>query len=235
MKTGIITLLLTGMVIISAINFSNGQPHTPAEAQADLQALASSNSMFQSFDHRYKGIKGGITLLEDYVPGKIRMFKGPVVNYDKVNYDAYGDELLVLRDNNETIVTATMVRHFVLSVNGDTAHFARLAGPEGKLGFFQKMIDGRKVGFYKKIYKELKEPDYKGAYSQGREYSEFISRHKYFVHEKGKKLSEFKNRKTFLQHFPEQEKALEDFIRREKIDFKEEADLKKLFLYLNEI
>lgn len=173
--------------------------------------------------------------MEHFVPGKIRMAKGQIVHYDQVNYDAYNDDLLVLRDGQETIVRASMVRYFVLPVNGDTAHFARLAGPEGKLGFFQKMIDGNKIGFYKKIYRELKEPDYKGAYSQGRDYAEFIPRHKYFIHEKGKKLIEFRNRKTFLENFPAHQEQLEAFIKRERTDFKDEADLKKLFLYLNEI
>ncbi|WP_254169539.1 hypothetical protein [Chryseosolibacter histidini] len=234
MKTGMM-LLLTGMVILLTSSFCHGQSNTPAESQADLQALASGNAMFQSFDHRFKGVQGGITLLERYAPGKIRMSRGQLVSYDQVNYDAFNDELLVLRDSQETMVTATMVRYFVLSVNGDTAHFVRLAGPEGKMGYFQKMINGSKVGFYKKYYRELQQPDYKGAYSQGRDYAEFIARHKYFIHQKGKKLIEFKNRKTFLENFPEHEEKLETFIKQEKTDFKDEADLRKLFLYLNEI
>jgi hypothetical protein len=228
-------MIFTALTVMSASSLSHGQVRTPAQTQSDLQALASANSMFQSFDNRFKGVKGGITLLEEYVPGKITMSKGRVVNHNQVNYDAYNDELLVLRDNQETIVTASLVKHFVLWVNGDTAHFTRFVGPEGKMGFFQKMGGGSKAGFYKKVYKELREPDYKGAYSQGRQYAEFIPAHKYFVHLKGKKLTEFRNRKTFLQHFQEHEKALEDFIKREDIDFKDEADLKKLFSFLNEM
>lgn len=227
--------IFVALTVVSASSLSHGQVRTPAQTQSDLQALASANSMFQSFDNRLKGVKGGITLLEEYVPGRIQMSKGQVVNHNQMNYDAYNDELLVIRNNQETVVTAAMVNHFVLSADGDTLHFTRFVGPDGKIGFFQKMGgSGSKAGFYKKCYKELREPDYKGAYSQGRNYAEFIPAYKYFVHVKGKKLTEFKNRKTFLQHFPEQEQALEDFIGREDIDFKDESDLNRLFTYLNE-
>ena len=92
-----------------------------------------------------------------------------------------------------------------------------------------------KVVLYKKIYKTLREPDYKGAYSSGRDYAEFVSEEKLFWLERGKPLKELRNKKIFLEQFPEHEDALAKFVKKEKIDFKDENDLRQLFGYLNEL
>jgi hypothetical protein len=227
-------LFILNLMAILGFGVAHGQL-TPPEKQMTMQSLVEGNAVFRSFDDRYKGVKGGITLLENWVPGTITMNKGQVLNHDKVNYDAYNGELIILRNNQEAVVSLMMVQSFVLKHVDDTLHFARLLGVEGKPGFFQKVTAHGKVVLYKKIYKTLVEPDYKGAYSAGRDYAEFLQEEKLFFMVDGEPLKELKNRKAFLSTFPDQEEALEKFIRKEKTDFKDEQDLRDLFAYLNQI
>jgi hypothetical protein len=232
MQKLILTIILT-YTFIFPFTPGKAQGLDPNQGATNLKALSTGNSMVQTFDNRYRGVKGGITLLENFVPGKIRMTMGKWVNHDQVNYDAYNDELLVLRDGKEMVVTMQMVNHFVLDTQTDTLHFQRLPGSDGKAGFFQKVTNTEKVVLYKKISKTLLEPNFKGAYSAGRDYAEFVQAAKYFVWQKGNPPREFKNKKSFLKYFPDN-KPLAQFIKTEKIDFKNEADLKRIFNYLEE-
>jgi len=228
-KTLLILMLSADMIVCQS------QVNT-AESQQNLNALGGGSGMFRSFDNRYKGIQGGLMLQENFVSGKIQMSKGQLVKHERINYDAYNDELVVLmKDDREAVVNTLMVINFVLNVGADTLHFSRLLRPDGKIGFFLKMSNSGNILFYKRVYKTLAEPSYKGAYSVGRDYAEFVPEQKYFFLEKGWQLKEFKNRKSFVEQFPDHEEALESFIKKEKIDFKNDDDLRRLFKYLNEI
>jgi hypothetical protein len=213
---------------------THGQLTLP-EKQLSIQSLTEGNTVFRSFDDRYAGVKGGTTLLQEWAPGKITMTRGQVFSHDKINYDAFNGELIVLRDDREAVVNVNMVKDFVLNVGADTLHFTRLPGADGKLAFFQKLVPDAKVGLYKKVYKILVEPDYKGAYSTGRNYAEFISEEKFFCVVPGKGMKELKSKKNLLEEFPDHKDALNQFIKKEKIDFKNQNDLKNLFVYLNKL
>jgi hypothetical protein len=62
---------------------------------------------------------------------------------------------------------------------------------------------------------------------------ELIKRETFYVCESGKSPKEFRNKKTFLLHFPELESDLASVIKKENINFKEEVDIKKLIVQLN--
>src|SRR5687767_4377949 len=106
-KTALVFLLISGPV------FSYGQEMTLAEIQMNAKNMAG-GAMFQSFDNRFKGVKGNALMFEDYVFGKIYMSKQQIVRHDKINYDIYEDELLVMRDGKEFTVSMNMVTRFIL-------------------------------------------------------------------------------------------------------------------------
>jgi hypothetical protein len=207
---------------------------TPSESQMNLQAVTGGN-IFRTFDNRYRGVKGGVMLTETFLPGKVFMAQGQRFALDKMSYDAFNDELVVLRDNQEMAVTTTKVTGFVLNNGADTLHFDRVLRPDGKMGFFQRLNASGVIRLYKRSYKILREPDNKGAYNAGKDYAEFIPESKYFIQEKDQTFKEFKTKKSFLQLFPENKNALESFIKQEKIDFKRDEDLVRLIDYLSEI
>lgn len=212
------------------------QQAPPADRLYVLPSIAQGNTVFRTFDDRYKGVKGGITLLENYVPGMVIMSNSQYFKHDKVNYDALNDQLVVIQDGKEAGVNIVMVKNFVLTTKDDSLHFTKLLGPDNKMGYFQKLNDGKKVILYKKVYKKLIEPDYRGAYSQGRDYAEFVTEQKYlFIHEGLTRPQELKNKKLFSDDFPEYKDKLDAYIKQQKIDFKKEEDVKQLFKYLNEI
>lgn len=231
----LVTSFIVQFVIVVYVT-SPAQVATPADRPFSLNSFAENSSVFRSFDNRYKGVKGGITYLENYVPGIIFMSKGQVVKHDKINYDAFNDELVVFYEGKEAGVNKLMVNSFLLITGIDSLYFDRVLGPDNKVGFFQRLNNEKKVILYKKVYKKLIEPDYRGAYSQGRDYAELVTEQKYMFLDAGKKrLMELKSKKLFSEDFPENKDMLDAHVKKEKIDFKKEEDLKQLFKYLNEI
>lgn len=230
--------LQTTIVLLALLTCAvgNAQQAPPGDRIYTLKSIQQGNTVTRTFDNRYQGVKGGITLLENFTPGVIRISNGQLVIHDKVNYDALNDELVVFQDGKELGVNKVMVSHFVLVVKNDSLHFDRLYGPDNKIGFFQRVGNGNNIVLYKKVYKKLIEPDYRGAYAQGREYSELVTEHKYLFSDDGKKrVKEVKNKKSFSDDFPDSKELIDTFIKKKRIDFKTEEDLKQLFEYLNEI
>jgi hypothetical protein len=199
--------------------------------QSNLSSMMSGARMFQTFDNRFKGVKGSVTLFENYMPGRIILTDGQVVYHHQVNYDAYNSDLLVMKEGQEMVVSIKLVKHFILQpIDGtDTLYFTRLTTDENKLGYYQVLANHKNATLYKKHYKTLQEPTYTGAYSTGQTNSELIDNKKYVAWSTGKQLTEFKTKKQLLQYLPEYKSDLEKFIKQEKIDFKIEADLIKLF------
>jgi hypothetical protein len=204
-----------------------------ADNYFNLQSLGSGTSMFRSFDNRYKGMKGTPMLLENYVPGRIIMKSGMKVKHDKVNFDSYNNELMVIQNGIESVVSMALVSHFILEPpSSDTVFFEKQQDVDGMTRFFQRLYAGKNLSFVKKHFKELIAPNNTGAYSAGRTYAELIPDQAYFL-KIGEALKPFKNKRTFLQQLPENHESAEKFIKNEKVDFKNEQSVMRLVEFLD--
>jgi hypothetical protein len=230
MKTTII-LLIACYVFTCGSNIS--AQSNAADNYFNLQSLSSGTSMFRSFDNRYKGMKGTPMLLENYVPGRIVMSSGMKVKHDKVNFDSYNNELMVIQNGIESVVSMALVSHFILEPNSnDTVFFEKAQDLDRKTRFFQRLYAGKNLSFVKKHFKELIEPNNTGAYSAGRAYAELVPEQTYFL-KIGKELKPFKNKKTFLQQLPADRDSAEQFIKTQKVDFKNEQSVMRLVEFLD--
>jgi hypothetical protein len=178
-------------------------------------------------------MKGTPMLLENYVSGRIIMLSGMKVKHDKVNFDSYNNELMVIQNGIESVVSMALVSHFILEpTSTDTVFFEKMHDVDGKTRFFQTLYAGNTLSFVKKHFKELIEPNNTGAYSAGRAYAELVPDQTYFL-KIGKELKPFKNKKTFLQQLPRNQQSAEQFIKNEKIDFKNEQSVMRLVEFLD--
>jgi hypothetical protein len=230
MKTSI-TLLIACYILTWSQNLS-AQSNTP-DSFNNLQSLSAGTSMFRTFDNRYKGMKGTPMLLENYVPARIIMLSGMKVKHDKVNFDSYNNELMVIQNGIESVVSMTLVSHFILEpTSADSVFFEKVQDIDGRIRFFQRIYSGRNLSFVKKHFKELVEPNNTGAYSAGRQYAELVPEETYFL-KIGKELKVFKNKKTFLQQLPGNQESAEQFIKSEKVDFKNDQSIMRLVEFLD--
>jgi hypothetical protein len=230
MRTSI-TLLIACYVLMCNQNLC-AQSNTP-DSFNNFQSLSTGTSMFRTFDNRYKGMKGTPMLLENYVPARIIMVSGMKVKHDKVNFDSYNNDLMVIQNGIESIVSMPLVSHFILEPTPtDTLFFEKIQDVDGKTKFFQRLYAGKNLSFVKKHFKELIEPNNTGAYSAGRQYAELVPDQTYFL-KIGKELRSFKNKKTFLQQLPGNQEGADEFIKTQKVDFKNEQSVMRLVEFLD--
>ena len=227
------TLLRAAMFVV--VLFTSGYSFSQDinTTYISTQALTTGN-ILRTYDSRFKGSMGDVKLFEEYVPGKLYMSQGQVLELEVVNYDAFSGELLVKKGGKEMVVSTPMVRRFVLQKeDGDTLCFVRMTGSDGKDGFYQKLAAYPNIGVYKRIYKTVSQPP-TDQYIPDRSYAEIKRKEQLVLVGKGIALTEFRNKKTLLSHFPAQQSALEKYIKAEKIDFKDDADLTKLFYFIDQ-
>jgi hypothetical protein len=236
MKTRI-DLFFTLIVSLISCSVAAQKADKTAFDQVNVNSLGSGARMFQSFDNRFKGVQGFPTLFEEYVRGTIVFSEGQVIRHDKMNYDAYNSDLLVIKDGKEMVVAARMVKHFILMMpdEEDSLIFTRLITDDNKLGFYEVLANHKNATLYKKHFKILQGPTYTGAYSTGQNHSELVDAKKFMMWCSGKQLAELKTKKQLFEYLPEYKSQLQEFVKAEKIDFKNEADLIKLFGKVNEL
>jgi hypothetical protein len=224
--------VLIAMLLCSVIAY--GQSNV-AEAESNTESISGGNSMFRSFDSRDKKLRGTLNIFEDYLPGVIELTDGKEIEFDRMNYDGYYDALIISRKRQEQVVTTMMVEGFYVIDDPDTLFFDRMLRPDDKMGFYQRLSLNEHISLYKKHVRSLEQPTYNGAYSTGKQYAELVPVSKYFVRDGTFRPREFKNKKTFLELFPNEEVQLNKFIKEKKIDFKKEQDLISLVTYLDKV
>jgi hypothetical protein len=204
------------------------------EAQNNVNMLGAGSYTARTFDNRYKGVKGSVTLLPEFAAGKIYMTDKKVVTYPKVNFDAHANELIMTRNGSEYVVHKNLVNRFSIYTGTDSLHFKKIEAEDGKLLYFQVLVPGA-MQLVKRNIKIFKEASYQGAYSAGREYDEFIDDEKYYILVDGKPLTEFRNKKSLQQIIPaEYSDGTDQYIKKNNLNLKEEQHLVMLFRYLND-
>lgn len=205
------------------------------EAQNNVNMLGAGSYTARTFDNRYKGVKGSVTLLQEFSPAKIYMTDKKVVTYPKANFDAHANELIIARNGSEYVIHKKLVHRFSIYTGTDSLHFTKVEAEENKTLYFQVLVPGS-IQLLKKNIKIFKEASYQGAYSAGREYDEFVDDEKYYIAVEGKPLTEFKNKKSLQQSIPAvYAEEVDQYIRKNNLNLKEEQHLVMLFRHLNDV
>lgn len=203
-----------------------------ADAHLNLNAMSSGSSMFRSYDNRFKGIEGNPFIFEEYLSGRILMKTGKVYSQDKINYDAYKNDIIVIHKGNELFMNKGIIKGFELFYGGDTLVFKKIE-QGGNNDFFVQVLLDSPICLLKKTEKTIVAPTNTGAYSSGKLNSEFHTKQKYYWLLKEGSLQEIKSKRDFLSEFSASDKELELFMKKNKLDLKTESDLLQIFSYLN--
>lgn len=210
-----------------------GQSPKGSDAQTDLVLIQNGMGMFRSFDNRYKGIDGFPTLFQSYQKGKIKMSAGQIIEIDSINLDIVGNELLVKRNNVETVVNKSMVEEFEVWIQTSWVKFIKKRDMSGRITFFAVLLEG-KYNLVRLDNKSLIEPTSTGAYSNGALAPRFDESKKYYLIFNGN-LIEIRNRKQFLSLFSDHSEVIDNFIKSEDLTIKSENDLIALVSYINKL
>jgi hypothetical protein len=225
--------------------YASAQIPSGQDAQLNLNALGSNdaNGIVRSFDARYRGIAGSPFLSDQWNTGTIMLYNGRVFTNILLKVDLYSSEVMARRQAGDSIIIqANSIGQILLTEasTGKKYTFKKFSSvntenPTSKDSYVDVMYEG-KYTFMAERKKKLIKADYKGAYSAGRPYDEFVNETTYYIQKPDKSLKKLKlNRKAILEVFTTHQDKLKSFSAKENIDFKNEQDIIKLFQFHNSL
>jgi hypothetical protein len=202
-----------------------------ADGVANVSSLGSGD-MFRTFDNRFKGLEGFPTVFATPFPGVIYLKNGETMLYQKVNYDVLANEVIVVRNNIEMVVKNHLVTKFSLIYDEDSINFVKVVLPTGTR-FVEQLVKGD-FRVYKVSVKTVEAPTNSGAYSSGSLTSKITEEIVYYWSYGDRPLDEITSKKKLLNGLEAATgKDFTDFIKENKLSFKQDNHLKKLFNHVN--
>ncbi len=229
MKSTILLVSLFFPLVIS------GQS-VPGSAQYEVinfDLLNPSNRLLRTKSANAYGTIGSPYVFTDFQKGNIYYANRLRVNGTLLNYDCYNDQLEYAAGESVYLLNSSQIDYFEIFPGKDrTMLFKQVLVPTlKKRVFLEVLYDGHSI-LYKRYYKEFKEADYGGAYSQDRRYDEYHDRHSYYIRTDDNELQMLKpNKKSLLKILEDKGSELEKYLKQAKPDLKTEDGLIQLIRF----
>lgn len=185
---------------------------------------------------KYEDVKGSPYLSDNWALGKVTTKSGKHYADVPLKYNVMDDKLIFKHENGNPMYFVEPVTAFELNniISGTSAKFVNgLPGTDhyNASSYYEVIFSGQ-VSLFKKIGKVITESKEYGSAITNKS---FNTTSNYFVLSDDKFSKITPNKKTISILFPSKEQQLNDYLKKEKIDLKNDDDLKKLFEYLNKI
>ena len=194
---------------------------------------AGPNSMINTIDNRYEGLKGTPYFLPDWIKGQVEMTTGKNYTNVPLKFNAHKQQLILLRTgsgNDSIIVDANQVKRFVLNNNdGQTYLFERLPTAKTndqalKDGYFLVLYEGKNA-LLKRIAKTFKSADYKNPYASDIRYDAYQNAFSYYLLKPDQTLTKVKlSDKSIMDALGDRKDELKAFVKQENLMFKTDND-----------
>lgn len=194
---------------------------------------AGPNSMVNTIDNRYEGLKGTPYFLPDWIKGQVEMMTGKNYTNVPLKFNAHKQQLILLRTasgNDSIIIDASQVKRFTLAGNdGQTYLFERL--PTAKIndqslkdGYFLVLYAGKNT-LLKRVAKTVKVADYKNPYASDVRYDAYQNAFSYYLLKPDQTLTKVKlSDKSIIDALGDRKDELKAFSKQENLTFKTDSD-----------
>jgi hypothetical protein len=179
------------------------------------------------------GTIGTPYIFEDFKKGNIFYANKLRVDGKLLNYDCYNDRWEYSAGNSVYLLNSNQIDYFEIFPGQDRTMLFKQVFVEKlkKLVFLQVLYNENSI-LYKRYFKEFKEADYGGAYSQDRRYDEYHDRHSYYFKTADNDVQLLKpKKKSVLEVLEDRSAELEKYIKQEKPDLKTDDGLVQLILF----
>jgi len=232
--------LLLGYIMVRSISFlvliSNiafGQISLESRTTLEENFKGSNNYIYTS-SKSFEGIKGHPYLFEQWSMGSFLLADSSMFDNLELKYDIF-NELLVVKDpvsGREVVPDPMTVLHFKIA----DREFVQLFPEDGSLEkerYWENIYSGKSF-LFKHISKYMKEADYKGAYSSNKAYDELVENKPVYLYSGEQYIQVKLSKKGFQKLFEDNDNALE-YIKKEKLNFKNENSAIRLLTYLDSL
>jgi len=238
MKAIIITLALIVSLPCSAQNISVPEDYEAKENLRELGSMDGTGNV-QTFDNRYKGVKGTPYVFEEFHPGEVYLKTKNKVAVQDLNYNCFENEIVYMDPATKVIrlMNRFQVDLFTIRDGDRVLTFVPVKLGDDEQTIFAEVLYNKGSDVYKVYGKEWLKANYEGGYSADRRYDEFVDKYDlYFIKEGENMLYKAKkSKKQVIAAFPDHEKEISSYIKSNKLDLKEDSSLVKLLVYYDSL
>jgi hypothetical protein len=195
-----------------------------------------------NMDGLYEGIKGTPYLFNEWKKGNIYLIDNTYINDVSIKYNIYTDDILYLnsKSGDSLIIDRSLINSF--EITGDNSNNLLLFKEislrpykKDKSTFVKVLYDG-KSKFIVKYTKTFIKADYKGAYSAGRKYDEYIDDQQYYIMKDDNTPAKIKlNKKSVTKVLSDKDDKIKSYLNEHKLALDNEDDVERLLQYYDSI
>ena len=223
MKSTILILFLYLPLVLSgqAVSSPAGYEET------NLDALNPNRMLLQTKSADAYGTTGTPYVFKEFRQGNIYYANQQRVAGIILNYDCHNNRLEYISGGSVYLLNSSQVNYAEFISAPETAMlFEQVFVEKLKKRIFMQVLYNERSILYKRYYKEFREADYGGAYSQDRRYDEYHDRYSYYLKTDDNELQMLKpNKKSVLEILEDNSDELQQYIKKEKPDLKTEEGL----------
>jgi hypothetical protein len=233
MKSTIFLLVLSLPMIISgqAVSGPAGYEET------DMNMINPNRMLLRTKSADAYGTQGTPFVFQEFTQGNVYYANQQRVTGILLNYDCHNNRMEYIAGGSVYLLNSSQVNYVeFLSAQGTTMLFEQVFVGNLKKRIFMEVLYNEKSILYKRYYKEFREADYGGAYSQDRRYDEYHDRQSYYIKTADDEPHMVKpNKKSVIEILKNKRGELEHFIKKEKPDMKTDAGLVRLISYYDRL
>ncbi len=208
------------------------------DAVSKMQQQVWMDKKLASADPGYSNVKGTPNIFQEFRTGNF-YFSNKTCILDKlINYNCIKDEVLFSDEKNTYTTNSQDIDYFTIGRRNDgTIHlFKQVFLSTEKKQVFMQVLYQEKSLLFKRYRKEFLKADVGQPYGQNRQVDEYNDYYEYYITVDGKEPVLLKPRKSsVIEIFNVKPAIMEDFIKKEKINLKDETDLIRLVKYYDNI
>jgi len=235
MKSNIILLFLylSMPLIISA----QAVPGSTGYEMTEMNIMNPTPQLLRTKSADAYGITGTPYVFEEFKQGNIFYSNKLRVDGKLLNYDCYNDRLEYSAGNSIYLLNSNQIDYFEIFPGQDgSVLFKQVFVEKLKKQVFMQVLYNDNSILYKRHFREFREADYGGAYSQDRRYDEFHDRESYYLKTDDNELHMLRSsKKSALEIMEDQREELEKYIKKEKPNLKTEAGMVQLIRFYDSL
>jgi hypothetical protein len=217
--------------------FGQSTPSSTDYTEADMNMLNPNRMLLRTKSAGAYGTKGSPYVFNDFKKGNLYYNNQQRVSSILLNYDCHNNQLVYTTGGATYLLNKDQIDFFEAFAGGDTVMlFNQVFVEKLKKRIFMRVLYNEKSILYKHYYKDFKEADYGGAYSQDRRYDEYHDREAYYIKTSEKDLRFIKPRKkSLLEVMTDKSGELEKYFKQEKPDLKTDDGLVQVIRFYDSI
>ena len=233
MKSSLLLFLLSLPMVLAG----QSVPGSTGYEMTEMNIMNPAPLLLRTKSANAYGITGTPYVFEDFKQGNIFYANKLRINGKLLNYDCYNDRWEYSADNSVYLLNSSQIDYFEIFPGQDrTMLFKQVFVEKLKKQVFLQVLYNENSILYKRHFREFREADYGGAYSQDRRYDEYHERESYYLKTDDNELHLLKsNKKSALEIMEDQREELEKYIKKEKPNLKTEAGMVQLIRFYDSL